>query len=92
MNALAGLLSMNTNIGLRHFLPLGVDPDPIRRTIFCRVISHVMDQGGRLEVPVDPMVASRRTRIGEVCMQTLRLHDGRLNLPFFCDYLARSRM
>ncbi|KAI5118442.1 hypothetical protein M0805_000576 [Coniferiporia weirii] len=76
ISGLAHLLSMNTDIGLKHFLPLGYDPDPAKRTIFCRVISRVMDLGGRLETHNDSMVGGRRTRIGELvkgCDMTLVL-------------------
>ncbi|KAL5507799.1 IRA2 [Sanghuangporus vaninii] len=66
ISGLAHLLSMNTDIGLKHFLPLGYDPDPAKRAVFCRVISRVMDLGGRLETQNDPMVAGRRSRIGEL--------------------------
>ncbi|KAH8118768.1 hypothetical protein DFH11DRAFT_1839273 [Phellopilus nigrolimitatus] len=66
ISGLAHLLSTNTDIGLKHFLPLGYDSDSAKRTIFCRVITCVMDLGGRLETQNDFMVGGRRTRIGEL--------------------------
>ena len=66
INGLAYLLAMNTDVGLKHFLALGYDQSPAKRTIFCKVVSGVMDLGGRLETQGDSIVASRRIRIGEV--------------------------
>lgn len=77
ISGLAYLLSMNTDIGLKHFLTLGYDSNSARRTIFCKVISRVMDLGGRLETQSDSIVAGRRVRIGEV-RHILRLDKTRL--------------
>lgn len=72
INGLANLLSMNTDIGLKHFLPLGYDNDESRRIIFCRVISQVMDLGGKFETQSESVVTGRRMRIGEVCVLPTR--------------------
>ena len=68
ITGLAHLLTTNTDIGLKHFLPLGYDPDPGRRAIFCHVVSRVMDLGGKFETASDAVVASRRIKIGEVSL------------------------
>lgn len=66
ITGLAHLLSANTDIGLKHFLALGYDPDSRRRAIFCHVIARVMNAGGKFEASTDAVVTGRRTRIGEV--------------------------
>lgn len=66
VNGLANLLSMNIDIGLKHFMPLSDDPDPGKRAIFCKVVSRVMDLGGKIETNGYSVVANRRIKIGEV--------------------------
>lgn len=68
INGLANLLSMNIDIGLKHFMLLSDDQDPGRRAIFCRVVSRVMDLGGKIETNNYSAVANRRTKIGEVTL------------------------
>ena len=58
ISGLAYLLAMNTDAGLKHFLALGYDQSPVKRTIFCKVVSGVMDPSGRLETQGDSIVAS----------------------------------
>lgn len=65
-NALAHLFAMNTDIGLKHFLPLAYDQDLSKRAIFCKAVSRVMDLGGRLAQPVDATVTARQSEIGTV--------------------------
>ena len=65
-NALAHLLAMNTDVGLKHFLPLAYDNDYSKRAIFCKATSRVMDLGGRLAPTVDAAVSARQSEIGSV--------------------------
>ena len=66
INGLTYLLSSNSDIGLKHFLPLGYDTDAGIRGIFCHVVARVMETGAKFETSNDSVTAGKRMRISEV--------------------------
>ena len=67
INGLSYLLFANPEIGLKHFLPLGYDPDEKIRGIFCHVAASAIAAGVRFEASSDTASAGKRMRIAEVC-------------------------
>lgn len=65
-NGLAHLLASNTEVGLKHFLPLGYENDLSKRAIFCKATSRVMELGGRLSSVSEAPISTRQSEIGAV--------------------------
>jgi neurofibromin 1 len=66
INGLSYLLTSNSDVGLKHFLPLGYDADPAVRGIFCHVVARVMETGAKFESTNESLTTGKRMRIGEV--------------------------
>ena len=66
MSGLGSLISMNTECGVKHGLPLAYEQDPSKRVLFAHVFTRVLAQGIKFSTQDSQPVLNRQSRLCEV--------------------------
>lgn len=80
INGLASLISANTEIGIKHCLPMTYNADLAHRVVYAHVFARVVAKGIRFDPQEAQPVSTKQSRLCEVCVPNFRTFSHGLTL------------